>query len=967
MFAAELSADFDRWVETAVTGYWLDAIEHWPEDHPFVAPRDPGDKSAIPGLLEDEARAGLLELARLWSRCPGVAISWPVGSDPRSAGWRDFLQKGLRHVQTFLARERRQRGARSFDDLLQEVRDALRSPKGEELAALIRSGFPAALIDEFQDTDPIQYEIFRAIYGSRHDCSVFLIGDPKQAIYAFRGADVFAYLRAKRDATQHYTLTHNFRSAPELVAAVNVLFHRSPQPFLIPGIDFHPVVPALESVSDAGLEIVWIPSPPKQSLTKQWADKHIPMLVAADILALVARKPQLGDHEVQFSSIAVLCRTNRQAALIQQGLRKAGIPSALESEASVFETPEALELELILEALLQPTSTGRVRAALATVTLGLSAEELAALDQEDASWDHWAQRFYEWGETWRRTGVLPALQEMFDELEVVQRLLVRVDGERCVTNLRHLAELLHQAATEQRLSPEELCEWLAVMRRNPAQRLSDRGLGEAAQLRLESDDAAVRIVTIHKAKGLQYPVVFCPFLWDNATPIANRFVVFHDPQTCELAVDLRHPPDAQSTARAVLEARAEARRLLYVALTRARYRCVIYWGAFTTAHESPLAGLFHPTWESSWAKSAPARSTRSKLNDEQIRDDLNTLAQASGGTIAVRRAQTGGQAVCALGPSAESAELVFSEAKRRFDEVRWQVASFSTLVQAGGDVPVPALEGFDHDPFVRPGSAAEEFSEPSDTWFGDLQSGARTGEWLHALLERLDFTRPVADQTEVLEESLRAQGAPLSANALAQALQAIVDTPLVAGWSLRDIRPERRRSELGFFLPAGCGANGAGGLKREDLAQVFARYAILPAVKEYAPEVAKLPFSRWRGFLKGYIDLVFEHQGRWYVADYKSNDLGPRSTDYTPERLVRAMTAHHYVLQYHLYVLAVHRWLQATLRGYEYKHHFGGVFYLFLRGMRPEHPPGTGVFFDRPPARLVEALAHYFTHGRCPE
>jgi exodeoxyribonuclease V beta subunit len=299
--------------------------------------------------------------------------------------------------------------------------------------------------------------------------------------------------------------------------------------------------------------------------------------------------------------------------------------------------------------------------------------------------------------------------------------------------------------------------------------------------------------------------------------------------------------------------------------------------------------------------------------------------------------------------------------------VRFQVASFSTLVHPDGDVPVPALEGLDHDPFVAPNSAIETVPGRADVWFGDLQSGARTGEWLHALLEQLDFTQPIADQAERLEKALQAQNVPLSLEALAKALQAIVDTPLVAGWSLSDIPSERRRSELGFVLPAGLRCNGeGGGLTRAHLAQVFARYATSPTVREYANEVAKLPFGRWRGFLKGYLDLVFEHEGRWYVADYKSNDLGPRSADYEPARLARAMVAHHYVLQYHLYVLAVHRWLQATLPGYDYERHFGGVLYLFLRGMRPEHPRGTGVFFDRPPARLVEALERYFTDGRCP-
>lgn len=959
-FSAELSSDSERWIEAAVSGYWLDAIERADENSPFLPPRSKASDDPIPGLLEQEARTALLELANWRVRCPDLQVLWPEGTTPKEKAWREFLQQGLDHVLQFLAQERRRRGVRSFDDLLQELREALRSPAGEGLADCVRRQFPAALIDEFQDTDPVQYEIFRRIYNGQDHCSLFLIGDPKQAIYAFRGADVFAYLRAKRDATGCYTLLQNHRSAAGLVRAVNTLFSQQAHPFLIDGIEFYASEPALRDVAGARLEIVWVPTPGKQSLTKQWAETNVPIKVAADIHDLVNGGTQFDGEKVTFSSIAILCRTNRQAAGVQQVLRKAGIPSALESESSVFDSPEAAELELILTALLQPTSTGRVRAALATSTLGRTAAEIVALDENDRAADDWAQRFFEWGESWRRGSVLQALQQMFEELQVIERLLLRIDGERCVTNLRHLGELLHQAAMEKRLPPEELLQWLATMRRVPALRSADRGLGEAQQLRLESDEQAVKIVTIHKSKGLQYPIVFCPFLWDNPNPNSKRFTLLHDPRAGDLVLDLRNPPAPQSLECATLEARAEARRLLYVALTRARYRCVVYWGAFTSAHESPLAGLLHPALEQSWIKSPPTRSRRAKLDDASIVRDLESLAAKSNGCILVRRAGSDVPHVVEVRGSSKREELTFRQPSRRFDEVRWQVASFSALSHGLHEGPWLADEGRDFD---RVGQRlVEESLAPDDErgWWRALPAGARTGEWLHSLLEQLDFVKPVADQLEIIQRVLGEAQIPLAPKTLAQGLQTIIDTPLTGDLSLRQIPGCCRLSELDFLLSAGIGRGRGAGIVAQDFADAFATYAQSPMVRKYAEDVARLPFARWCGFLKGYIDLVFRHQERWYIVDYKSNDLGSAVDDYRPERLAAAMAAQHYVLQYHLYTVAVHRFLQWTRADYDYEKHFGGVFYLFLRGMSPRHPQGTGVYADRPPARLVAALAELF-------
>lgn len=963
VFEADIALDADRWIARAVEAYWLSCIEQPADLEPLLEPNEDGAQS-IPSLLDGGARKCLEDLARLVLRYPELQIQWPQGKDPRVRAWRKFLREGVERVRAAVAKERARRRQRSFDDLVQELREALRAPTGDQLARFIRQQLPAALIDEFQDTDPVQYEIFQRVYGGQNGCSLFLIGDPKQAIYAFRGADVFAYLRGKRDAQCHYTLARNYRSAPNLVRAINVLFSQQTQPFLIDGIDFYPVQSALPEIPEAALEIVWLPLEGNRSLTKDWGERELPRRVAADIARFVARAPQFEGQPVKYSDVAVLCRSNQQAAAMQRALRGLGIPSALESEFSVFDTPEAMELELVLAAMLQPTSHGRVGAALATLLMGLDAAELVAVEENDSAWDEWSQRFYTWGEIWRRSGILRALQQLFDDQQVLQRELERIDGERVLTNLRHLGELLHQAAAEHRLAPEELLQWLGVMRREKELRSSDLGLGEAAQLRLESDERAVKIVTIHKSKGLQYPVVFCPFVWDQPSSNRSKLLLYHHPQRYDLRVAVPPIENEAASGQAELEDRAEARRLLYVALTRARYYCVAYWGSFASIRKSPLFGLIHPELEAERDTASRGRKKKTDLTDEDIQRALERLEERSQGAIRARRWQSPAKTERPLETSSSGDQLSHRDTVRCFDEIRWQVASFSSLVHKAEELPPLAREGFDHDPVPVAIADREIPPDPRLAFWRTLPAGARTGEWLHAVLEHLDFAHPIAEQRGLLERVVERQGLSLSLTDLERTLQAVVDTPLCDGLRLRDVDRARRVNEMGFVLPAALsGATRPRGIEPADVAAALAAKGSNDFVRRYAMRVAKLPFRSWQGFLKGYIDLVFEHGGRWYVVDYKSNDLGPGIRDYGSERLALAMEQHHYVLQYHLYVVALDRFLQRWLTDYDYEQHFGGVFYLFLRGMDPGNPPGTGVFFDRPSRELIDALSNLFRHG----
>lgn len=312
-------------------------------------------------------------------------------------------------------------------------------------------------------------------------------------------------------------------------------------------------------------------------------------------------------------------------------------------------------------------------------------------------------------------------------------------------------------------------------------------------------------------------------------------------------------------------------------------------------------------------------------------------------------------AVAQVGPS-----LAAREARRQFSAT-WRVASFTTLTE-GHDPTRPVLaEGEDYDASGRPVAELGTGAEAAPL-FRSLPAGAHTGELLHRILERLDFSRPVAEQRKILEAELA--DSPVGELAdLEGSLQLVLDTPLPSGFRLADIG-KTRLNELDFLLPVGHGATGRSEPSRlvspVDVQRVLAHTCVLPNAKQYAESVARLPFSAWQGYLKGYIDLAFEHGGRWYLIDYKSNDLGARIEDYAEPRLLQVMAQHHYLLQYHLYTVALHRFLRERLSDYDYDRHFGGVMYLFLRGMSPHHPPNTGVFSDRPARSLVQALDDLF-------
>lgn len=834
-----------------------------------------------------------------------------------------------------LARRRGVERSRSFDDLLTDLGAALAHPdSGPLLAAQVARSFSAALIDEFQDTDPTQYAIFRRCFVEQAR-PVFLVGDPKQAIYSFRGADIFAYLAARGDAERHYTLDTNRRSDAPLVSTVNALFGRE-LPFLIEGIAYQPV--AAQPSSGGRLEVEddrapfnaqWLAAGDK-ALSKEAAEEAAAVACANEIARLlslaVADRASIvkGDarRRLKGGDIAVLVATHKQGDRIRLALRERGVASVALTQESVFASVEAGEMLALLHAWAEPASESRLRLALATELGGLDAAELKARLEDEASWEAELLRNAGDHQRWREHGFMAAWRHYFAREQLAARLLPLPDGERRLTNLGHLAELIQQES-ESRQGMAPLLAWFAA-------RVADPPRGEEAVLRLESDAALVKIVTVHTSKGLQYPVVFCPFLWHGALERRGAsFWSYHRGDAPWLAPDVVANEGVRLAARS--EMLAEKLRLLYVALTRAQYRQYLGWGWVKDMQTAALSWLLHAPGAADLAA-----LEQLKLDGPEVEGQLRAFAAGRGGAMAVL-ADEGWHALAA----AEAAERRY--AARPFARklyTPWKIASFTSLTHAAGG---HLAEAPDHDREPRPEPASPTEAPARDRF--SFPRGAKAGICLHEIFERISFGADPAAIREAVATALARHGFGEEwLDAGCELIVSTLEAELAPGARLREVADGKRLIELEFTLP----------VTRLDVAALIAAlqdpaHGLAEPLRQAA---AGLDFAAVQGFLKGFIDLVCEMGGRFYLIDYKSNHLGGEFGDYRGDSLAAAVAREHYYLQYLIYLVALRRYLRA--RGVAWDSRFGGVRYLFLRGMGAEG--GGGIWADAPCAALLDAL-----------
>lgn len=843
----------------------------------------------------------------------------------------------------------------AFDDLLNKLQQALQGEGGEHLAGTLRAQYPVALIDEFQDTDPVQYRVFHRIYQDEGD--LCFVGDPKQAIYAFRGADLATYLKARSEAARQYSLATNHRSTPELIAALNQLFDR-PMPFAEKGLAYQQVgaserprpqlvLPALEDEADAPLALVWLDN---DYLGKGEAGALVATDTARRIAAVLSASSQgqayfekESDEQagtrtpLKGGDIAVLVASHRQAGEVAEQLAARGVPSVRRGKENVWHSEEAEELAAVLAAYAEPGREGALRYALASRLLGRSAADLAACSEDAQAWDAEREAAERYHQLWQQQGFMRAFRAWLDEQNVAPRLLALVDGERRLTNLLHLAELL-QTESLQRPGLEQLLSWFNAQR-------SAEAHGEDALLRLESDAERVQIVTIHTSKGLEYPLVFCPYLWDGALLRQHEDISCHAADGTPL-LDLGGEQLDMHRERARHERFAEKLRLTYVALTRARDRLWLHWGPVdckpkkdgtlgdSGLHSSALAWLLHGRELPGEDALAELAGHLQSLTPQGLRAEIEQLIASSQGQMLIQPLRA--TEASAAGEQRAPAPRQLATLQRSLHSA-WRIGSFSGLA-AGLHMEAP-----DRDGLVLP-----DASEPGTGFFA-FPRGARAGTCLHAILE--DWARGKAPLNELIEPGLSGHGisSDWSAVALSQ-LQQVIDADLDGqGLTLAGLNPTRRLPELGFTFPLA-------GLDVQRLRAILCdpAHGLAAPMREAA---ARLEFDSLKGFLKGFIDLTFEHDGRWYIADYKSNWLGPDASYYGGERLLQALAAEHYYLQYLIYLVALRRFLRQRLDDF-HNDQLGGAYYLFLRGM-----PEAGVYFSRPADSLLDALDSLFEKG----
>jgi exodeoxyribonuclease V beta subunit len=933
-----------------------------------------------------------------------------------------YLTWVVGETRTRFAKHLAQAGETDHSSMLVAVADAITDPeRGALLSARLRDRFKAVLIDEFQDTDAMQWEIFGTAFD--RDTIVRLIGDPKQAIYRFRGADIRVYAAAAARAQRRGTMTRNFRSDLNILHALNTLLDR-PGVFESDDISYVPVDAPERAIAErmrtaAGVGASRVELRVYDGRLAEKDAAFIPSksalgggrerLVANDIAALLSSGSEILDEKavrwrgVVPSDIAVLVDSNLQADTVRKELQKLRIPAVNRATLPVFTTIEAREVLRLLRAMVRPRSRRDLKLVAAGMVFGWTADQVTSDD--DASWSGLSDALRLAHDRWQRSGILAAALELFRSHGVETRILRRPGGERSLTNMHHILELLHRAAHDERLGPDALVAWLFERIRRSAQKPRTSPDDPAAQ-RLETDEAAVQILTVHVSKGLEFGIVYVPFASDLPRGTHDNLIgalVRATRASMERGIwlDLNDPSATAGEYREIedTEGRQEALRKLYVAVTRARHRLVVYCGLQTDSSRLqtvPASLLWALVGDENRGADWPTLA-RESLTTDSLEQYLRDVATAHPQTIVVTRIDDAWNSQPSPRLAATTGQLDARRMTRRDLRRGWGLLSFSTMARAlktharsGVQSMQPGIEGaqsaardrddlevsdtFDAATALESAATPEVSPTPG---FDALRAGRTTGDLIHAVFENIDFAEaaeggcPQSWIGQVAEQAARRGVRVASADAaqvareLGVICRARIETPCAA-FALADVAKARRLNELEFSLPLAPGGLSGGA---RALTEAFIDRSDDERIGRWLERIHAMPLAVVEGMMTGFVDLVFAvpgHGGRptYLVVDYKTNRLSrssdptQRSHDYRPAALVESMVEHHYILQYHLYLVALHRMLRSRLGArYDYDLDVGGAAYLFVRGMALDGAPtGTGVLVDRPPRATIERL-----------
>ena len=819
----------------------------------------------------------------------------------------------------------------SFDDLISRLSEALQHEKGQILRQEIQQRFQAALIDEFQDTDQNQWFIFSTLFNSTTHY-LYLIGDPKQAIYKFRGADINSYFAAQKQAQHHFTLGSNWRSHPQLVAGVNALFARG-QPFYAEHPEFNKVNAAKQAqdgsvVSEDELQlaplVLWQLNKNEDDFWSAGkAANEIKIATVNEILALLspAFNIQIAEQKTSVlpKDIAILVRTNPQAKDYQQALNEVGIAAVINSKESVFSSTEALDLFTLLQAIAQPANNNLLKQALTLNWFNLNGQQLYQALNDELIMDGWLSRFLDYQQIWHKNGFMVMMQQVVRNEKILPHLSLLKLAERRITNLQHCLELVQQAAIDEHLGVNKTLDWL----HNSITQAANAGnsSSDEQQLRLESDEEAVKIITMHGSKGLEFPIVFCPFLWQRGAQLKKEQHVIKCHENNAMIADLGSDLFEQHRETALQEELAEDLRVFYVAVTRAKYRCYLNWADVRNkdkANDSAMAYLL-----------------------DFANDDFNTQQQKLKAYSSQQPTTFEYQLIEAEQSiegryQVEQAEQAFSfKQRQRSLYTAWQMSSYTALSSLS----------FQEAPELPDDKAREE---PVVDWtaanYSELPRGAHTGNVIHDLLENIPFYI-LAAENDISQQRDRACQRYGLKTAQPEQIDLLLKNTVNTALSdtddqfvLKNLSAKHCLKEMPFYLS----------MQTLDASQI--NYIL-----KDDPSYQALSKKTLCGYITGFIDLICEYNGQYYVMDYKSNALEA----YEQSNLIEAMREHNYGLQYWIYTLVLHQYLKNRLPDYSYEKHIGGVKYLFVRGM-DESQANSGVYQVKPEFSKVEQLAKLF-------
>jgi len=827
----------------------------------------------------------------------------------------------------------------AFQDQLSLLYEALQGPSAKALGEQLRGRFPVAMIDEFQDTDAIQFGIFKSIYFEQEITSLTMIGDPKQAIYSFRGGDIYTYIKAKQESSvSHYSLLTNWRSEVRLVEAVNHIFRHRSAPFIYAeSIPYLTVAPALakpaaplmiDGVAVKPLTIWSIPQNQEQkNLTKKQAYDLVNSATVNEISRLLEGGREgrviLGEKPLVRGDIAILVRTGMEGSNLRTALADRNIRAVTIGRDKVFDSEEAEGLYTLLLAVNHFSDRRLLRASLASSLLNLNYRQIAEISENETAWQNWCENIRELHLVWLKKGFIAMFQQLLQQLQIGESLAVSGNAERSLTNLLHLGELCQQQS-QFSAGFDALLAWY----RKQIEEIA----AEDTELRLESDEDLVKIVTIHKSKGLEYPVVFVPFLWTcrPADIKADAILKFHDTQHNPL-IDLGSDDHTKHGVITEKERLAEDIRLAYVAITRAKARLYLAWGDVGDGKMSgrpaktALGYLFH---KQQTPQDLDFSLPQAFDKADNIGKELDILADSSKGTIEVKSL-----------PIIDEDNLPSID---REPESSLQPASFKAIL--ANNWRISSFSGLTRD--IHQTAHGGSSGKGEDAIL-DFPAGSHVGLLLHSVLERLDFQLPIENQCAELLPRFAPQFDLDSYEyqaTLSRWMASLMHCPLNgSGLTLSSLSMAQRLNELAFDFAL-------------DELQIDRLNSFLQDLA--GQHLPPLELDNFRGMITGIIDLVFEHEGKYYLADYKSNFLGASLYDYTPDKLQLAIYDRRYDLQYLLYSVALHRYLAKRVPDYHYELHFGGVYYLFIRAMRPQHGQQYGVFFNLPDYNRIVELDH---------